>query len=771
MSTSFSCRFLKTRLVLLLLGGMGIFSTVMSDGLSGEYLITDRWRQLYSHNSAISNPAFINEENYLSARFLFASTLQDFYMHEAGLTYPIGLWSAAGLTWVMQGTSDFESTNPDGIETGEIIKDQHNYVTATFAHNIWSGLTLGMNVNLIHQNIPNVTESDISGGPRFGFGADIGLTYKALRHPLLGNHILGLSTQNIFTMILDTDETYARALRASLLSDFWERRINYGADFTLKDIGSNPSDWFPDSTMSMEWELSQKLGFNVLRLINMYVLSGWNQEGFDHYGFAVGANMPGFVNGRDLEGMYQYVSINDGDGSHHTFYLRAEVGQHREEIYAKRMAGMATMSPSRLYNQALEAYYDGNCYEAYWLFAQINVDYPDFFKNDWVNYYLGACHECMDLRESAIEAYKKTKEEFSRSVVVPHVDLGLMRVYYREGDHAAVEQQFNTLNELGVPDSIKYHSYYLMGESAVQQGDYSKARELFTMVPDDHPDYVFAYHSAAVANMLADNIQGAISDLEYVIQIEPNTPAQKEIINRSYVFLGYLYFEDLSVEGALAKAITALRKVPEKSYFYPDALMGRGWTGLKARQWHDCMDAGSKLVKVADDPVLKSEGMLLQAYAHYMQKNYPSALKLLERASETLNNYSVPTESDLSSEKSKYNSVRSQYSELGSEMFELSSARQSAIVQNTVDSLRTHQKELKSEIDDFLDYRDKYQRSRYFARSIETVKEDVDYALAKVSGYVNSSELQEEVQDTESEEENIDEELERLQREMEELEE
>ncbi|MFP4012896.1 MAG: tetratricopeptide repeat protein [Chitinispirillaceae bacterium] len=775
MSTSFCCRFIRTRLVLLLLGGLGVISSVKSAGLPGEYLVSDRWRQLYSHNSAISNPAFINEENYLSARFLFASTLKHFYSHEAGVTYPIGLWSAAGVTWVMQGTSEFESTDELGeVIDGQLVKDQNNYLAFTFAHNIWSGLTLGMNASVIHQNIPHIAESNVSGGPQLGFGVDLGLTYKLLRHPLLGTHLLGLSTQNLFTMILDTDETYTRALRASLASDFWEKRILYGADFTLKDIGSNPGEWFPDSTSQMEWEFSQKLGFNILRLIKLYVLSGWNQEGFDHYGFAAGANMPGFVNGRDLEGLLQYTSIynqNTGDASHLAFYLRAEVGHHREEIYARKMAKASTMSPSLLYNKALEAYYDGKCYDAYWLFAQINVDYPDFFKNDWVNYYLGACLECMDMRESAVEVYKKTKENFSRSVAVPHVDLGLMRVFYRQGEYASVENQFNTLNQLGVPDSIKHHSYYIMGQSAIQQNDYTRARELFTMIPETHPDYVFAYHSAAVANMLADNIQGAISDLESVIQIEPETEEQKEVINRSYVFLGYLYYEDLSIEGALARAVTALRQVPEKSYYYQDALMGLGWTALKARQWHDCLSAGSKLSKVATDPVLQCEGKLLQAYGHYMQKQYDNAVKLLDEASAKIESYSVPTEADLSTRQSEYSSVRSQYSQLGSQMTELSMARQSAIVQNSVDSLRSHQKDMKGEIDDFLEYTDEFERSKFFARSIDVVKEDIDYALAKISKYANTGELRESMDGTENEAEDIDEELEELRKMQQQLEE
>ena len=66
------------------------------------------------------------------------------------------------------------------------------------------------------------------------------------------------------------------------------------------------------------------------------------------------------------------------------------------------------------------------------MFSELFVEYPDFFKNDWVSYFIGSCQENLDMRTTAVEAYNQTREKYARSAAVPFSDLGLMRVKYRE---------------------------------------------------------------------------------------------------------------------------------------------------------------------------------------------------------------------------------------------------------------------------------------------------------------------------------------------------
>lgn len=734
----------------------GQITQILANGYAGEHLVTQRWNYLFSSRSAIANPSFINEENYLSLRYAFNSTLSEFQIHDLSAVYPIGLYQAAGVAFTSQNVGPYDRTDDSGnvITSLPKISDSKNYFTFTYANNLWKGLTVGLNVNMGLINFADTNS--------VGIGADFGLSYKILKHPLIGNHIFGASLQNIF---FTGDDQPPRTVRFALNSNYWENRIESGFDFAVKDIGSAAENWAKDSAAKIEWELNAKLGSWILRFVNIYGLLNLSQDGLEAVGFAGGLNLPSIYNGRDLSFLFQYLSIKDtekkaDDVSSITLYGRVDIGKHREEIYARRMAKMIDVRPNDLYTRAIELYTQGNYWDARSLFTELFVEYPDFPKNDWVSFFIGSCQENMDMGQTAEKAYLKTKDQFSRSAAVPFADLGLMRVYYRDSKFSDVERQFNELNKLGVPDSIKYHGYYYMGEAELKQNNYSKAKQLFDLIPETHPDYAFAQHSAAVADALQDNIDGALSSLENAIQASAANKSQKEIVNRSYVFLGYIFFEQVAnQEGALAKAVTALRSVDKNSSYYPDALLGLGWTALKARQWTDCDKAGAELASIAKNPVLKAEGLLLQAYAASMNKNYAAAVNQLKSASKELSSYNAPQKTEFDALENDFSVVLQDYNAVAEKSYELASARQNAIIAKSMDSLHTIQKDFQTKINQHYKNVEDFTRNSFFARNIETVKEDVEYALAKFERSAGSSQIQQKDQE-------LNEELDKLRKEL-----
>jgi TolA-binding protein len=742
-------------LIFLFICSAGFFSQLLADGYPGEHLVTQRWHYLFSSRSALTNPSFINEENYLSLKYAFNSTLTEFQIHELSAVYPIGLYQSAGINFTTQNVKPYDRTNDTGgVIPGTQIVDGKNYITLTYANNLWKGLTLGA----------NATTGIISfdGETVFGIGLDFGLSYKLLAHPAIGTHILGAALQNI---VVVGDDKPPRTFRASLNSTYWEKRIESTIDFSIKDIASDKSLWSTDVTPSSEIELNAKLGGWIMRFVNLYALINFSDDGIEGLGFAGGLNLPSIYNGRDVSFLFQYMSINDEDANNDnvssvTLYGRIDIGKHREEIYARRMARRFDLRPNDLYTKAIELYNQGQYWDSRSLFTELFVEYPDFPKNDWVSYFIGSCQENMDMGITAEKAYLKTKEQYSKSSAVSFADLGLMRVYYRDNKFDAVENQFNELNKLGVPDSIKYHGYYYMGQAELKQSNFSKAKQLFNLIPETHPDFPFAQHSAAVADAMQDNIDGALSSLENAIQYSPKTKAQKEIIDRSFVFLGYLFFEQVAAqEGSLAKAVTALRSVDKSSSYYQDALLGLGWTALKARQWADCDKAGAELASIASNPVLKAEGLLLQAYAASMNKNYSPAVNYLKSASKELNNYNPPQQSEIEVMKADFFNLTEEYNVLAEKSYELATARQSAIVAKSMDSLHTLQKGFQTKINDYYKNVHNFNRNTFFARNVETVKEDVEYALAKFERSASRSSIQEKNAE-------IDEELNKLKEEL-----
>ena len=329
---------------------MGQVALLYADGLPAEHLVTQRMRYLFASRSPLTNPAFINEENYFSAKYAFSSTLSEFTIHDLGLVYPIGLYQSLGVSALMQGSNEFPGTGSDFAEKGFMVGYTNAAIVLTYANNLVGGLTLGANLNGYI-----VSFKDSASSLDIGFGLDAGLSYKLLNNPFIGTHIMGLAIQNILTPLV---EAYPRSFRASLNSTYWERRIESGVDFTLKDIGASAEEFLNGA--QLEWDLNLKLGFWILRIANLYGLMGWTEEDLGFWGFAGGINMPSIFNGRDISFLYQYITMPFDNSSTHTLYLRADFGKHREEIYARKMARMANVAPNELYIKALELYTQGN---------------------------------------------------------------------------------------------------------------------------------------------------------------------------------------------------------------------------------------------------------------------------------------------------------------------------------------------------------------------------------------------------------------------------
>lgn len=295
-------------------------------------------RNVCSVYSGADNPALVNEETRKSARFLFSNTMEGFYAQETGFNMPMSRSGAVGVSWIARSAPKYAATDANGFETGQKIAAQSHFFAFSFAQRFFGSITVGSNFNLILLDRP---EFDVGGrvgnAMRFGFGVDMGTTYKLLNHRLLGNHLIGVSTSNAVCTIIDSDEEYPAEQRFSLLSDFWEGRVCYSADFVLKDFLAGSDGYVSGATRVAPWEFNHKIGGSIMRIFKVYALAGFNNEGLGRYGFALGAGAGSFMKSgffRDAEAMFQYVAIPNGsepvdDAGQITFFARTEFGKHR----------------------------------------------------------------------------------------------------------------------------------------------------------------------------------------------------------------------------------------------------------------------------------------------------------------------------------------------------------------------------------------------------------------------------------------------------------
>jgi hypothetical protein len=494
-------------------------------------------------------------------------------------------------------------------------------------------------------------------------------------------------------------------------------------------------------------------------MINVY-----GHFGTGHWGVSGGMNVPSIFGGRDFQAAYQYTSITDDKASFtHTIYFRGQFGPHREQVYAMKMARQVQLGPGKLYNQMLSEHFAGNYWNSFFIGGRILTEYPDFFRNDYVIYYMGLNEEAMDMRETANENFNEVQNEYPRSPVLPLAKLGLLRIAYREGDYSTVADLYNEINVPTSPDSVKQAAAYYYGEALMNQNKIIEAIQQFNSVPAGHYDYVFAQHSMAVAYAINDDMNKALELLDNAVQAPVKGADQKSIVERSYLLMAFLYYEGMVIEGqSLVRAMASLRAIPASSVYRNEALLGQAWIALKAANWNDCVTAANALKNSTKDDILLSEADLLLAYKSIVDKQYAPAVIALESAEKRLRSYSAPTQSDLNSQESKYYDDRAKYFETAQKAKELAMVNQSSYVIAQIDSLAPAQKRDEAAVRAFGKYKDNHEATQFFGREHGKVLDDVSYALAKareLQGTTTSSKSLEKVQ-------SIDEEMRKLQEQL-----
>ncbi|MBN1577012.1 MAG: hypothetical protein JW913_10695, partial [Chitinispirillaceae bacterium] len=205
------------------------------------------------------------------------------------------------------------------------------------------------------------------------------------------------------------------------------------------------------------------------------------------------------------------------------------------------------------------------------------------------------------------------------------------------------------------------------------------------------------------------------------------------------------------------------------SYYAEDALLGQGWTALKARQWTDCISTGSLLTKTTNKKVLKCEGMLIRAYGHLLQKDYSQALGVLKDANEMIRPLTQLSDDTLNYARMQYESNRMSFNFLAEKVENISKAGQTSAIAAATDSLHLQQINFVTQFKEYYTFADEFKRTSFFTRSADAVREDIEYALATVQKIVGGQGIQKVQKKAEEEEQQLNQEIEKLQKEMERL--
>ena len=733
-------------------------------GLPAQYLSSNQWHNLFSIHTPLANPAFMTEENYPTVRGVVSLSQNDISnLWELGYTLPLGLFQAAGVSVVAENgkSVENESFGSNGTDFTSVSNTSNSNVLAvlSYAANVWKPLSLGINLKILHQTNFGNPVNNISG--------DIGISYRVLTDPLLGNHIVGLMYQNPASYVKDDHLT--QQLKVVYQSTYLEKLFSAYCQFDIMDIMTN-------ATSLNRVNFQCQVGYYPLHLFEIKPYLGVSRKSLDFWGCGLGMKITRLNNGRDLGFTYQYRNdVPNGLTSAHSIYVRCDLGEHREEVHAIKMKEQLKFLPGILYNQAMTLFYKKEYWEAYQLFARIFSEFPEFFKNDKVSYYMGECLEDLNMHTVAANNYEETKALFATGEVFPLAQLGVMRTCYRQQKFEDLARQYQQIVQqsdpnLKMPDSLLNHAHYLMGQALMKQKRYKNGIEVFSKVSDTHPDYPFAQHSMALAHTLLDHSPSlAEACLVNSVINQPKTNAEQELGNRSFLLAGYLFYS----QDSLGKAVCVLRMVSMESMYYAEAQLGLGWSAIRARQWNDCKQYGQKLATLRTaDPLLQIEGLLLKGYAHLFIKEYNEATAVLDEAHRRMVDYETVSADSLAIENEADVFNRIHYDSLATQLVSMSrNVDGPATYSNSIDELHKTQMHIKDKLDSHVNFIDGYNRHAFFGRNAAKLKEDIEYALARASLLKNGKGSQREVEKSQKEQDKVQAQIDKTKAELQKLQE
>jgi tetratricopeptide (TPR) repeat protein len=746
-------RYAMTKFYILL---CSLTTLTLADGLAGEYLVSSRWREWMVKYSPLTNPSLISNEEYITLRGVQAMVLQNtFFLSELGVVVPIGLKHTAGVSYFGEGARKLEDSYQWDAATGTLQpsakgSNRNNLFLLTYSYRLLRKLQLGVNIGCaINSNF---------GDPYANISIDLGGQYHLFSHRFFGSHHLGLTLLNVLAPAGFASSSYVNTTQLSWTGKFFEERVEAGIEMTLKDVLAEGT--FFNEFDTMEKDIAIRIGGVIAgRLFpNFHAGSGY-------WGVSLGVELPPYTRNKDMQVGMQLVDITRSSSSMaHSYFFRVEMGQSRLESWGKNYL---YLSATELYNKARRLYHKEKYWESYFLFGQILAQYPQFFKNDWVVYYRGRCLEELDMREGALKNYTEAKENSTRDRVVPYALLGEMRIYYRNERYAAVSQANTTLKKSEASDSLLSHGAYLQGLVEMKQGNYRDAVDNFISVPPEHPDYLFALHSCAIAHIAGDNdTRRAIMRLKQGVRSHPDTPLEEQIWNRSKLFLAYLFYEDRNYSDALE----LLGEFPRSSLYYEDALLLIGWGSLRSAEWKNAIIAGQLLQKFSTYIPLQSEGALIEAYVHFRGRNYAKAASVCSETLERLSRFDPVSPDSIHRERQRNLVVRLKYNNLATVADGMSKQIPTVISQQRADSLHSVQKGLYTEIDRHYDFVYDVDRLNFFSRSLDRVRRDLEYLLAVSSNLIKQQEAEEIAQEAAEKQKEIEKEIEKTEKELKELE-
>lgn len=767
-------------------------------GGQSPYLMSDALLSFSDWTSIIANPALLTEVDVKTVSLGGYFLLQDAGYQYFSLAWPIGFRHTLAFSFFYAGLTNMDSYDQDGNLQGLFSFGEPNLMLS-YGFRLMPFMSVGVNGYLIQRNMAGNAISNTSG---LGLGGDVGVVFNPIHHYRYGNLNIGLCVQNTtlmeeveslgskvtsYTTNIKSAVSY-RTLRDRLvldgdvyLEDFLIGEDDYAAvnyDLLELDTPSVDSSVIPYDTTeydtvyrSVKKSIPIRFGAHVkfffLRGLGIKLGLNNNFESLvPNIGFILYAKRINVF--RKMQITYDIGNKNHfGSWSENTHSLNFafQIGKSREEIQSLGLYRKLIIAPMNDFNEAMRLYLAGKYWEASFAFGKVIAKYPAFHKIDMAALYMGKCYEYLQVNDAARAIYKDALKKYTTSDLRSRYIYQTQNLDYKEGKYEDALKNYALISNLYGTTDIKPDADYVAGQVYYKKKGYGQAKQVLSAVPAGNGNYGYAQYTLAIIALEEKKMDEAITHMSNVVAIVPKNNSERALQEAAYTKLGHLYYEEVKLKDAYIN----YSKVPVDSRFADEALLGSAWCFVKGNQYAKAIELSNSLISNCPKSLLLPEAYLVIGYCNTLQTDYASAKINFEKCI-SLCKKEVMSDDQIREKNAEFNSSKKEFTEMYTEIMSNALKRPNERIleerANMLDKYKQYQQTMREQ----LVFQATTEQISKFRRSKQKILKDAEYALATAIQLEQSGKKQEILDDYKKEEKEREDELERLQRELQELE-
>ena len=297
-----------------------------------------------------------------------------------------------------------------------------------------------------------------------------------------------------------------------------------------------------------------------------------------------------------------------------------------ESNYTQRRGLIGAEEAQTRYREAVFAYLIGQydrAADAFFALVESEAlsDTSLVADSEW---YLGECLFEMANYATSVEAFEDIVRAGPTHPFFADAVRRQLEIYGITGDTERFYELYNRYIVTGkvlATDVVKY----TVAKSFYRQGENARATALL----DEFTRGMYftrARYLLGTIRAVDGDLEGAISQFERVLEIEPTTEVDREIHDLGLLALGRLYYE----LGDYEKATAFYQQIDPLSVYFADKLYEQVWTFIKQERWSPARDQIDIFLVGFPDHRYSVQLKLIQAHLHMKDHAYDDARLIYE---------------------------------------------------------------------------------------------------------------------------------------------